>query len=154
MDRGEINSFIKNYELEKQEIIRQIEQDLNLEIDALKIDSIKFKGNYDTLKTEETSNLKNEIHKLNSRYNLIKSRNRNVLIKAFYFFVLRNLKSRITLLEKNFDRTIIEKTAATAQKIYLTNQTLNEYTTNKENVITKRSFSKISELDFTKEVVD
>ena len=41
---GDINEFIGNYELEKQEVFNQIEQDLNSEIDDLHADKINFQN--------------------------------------------------------------------------------------------------------------
>ena len=54
---GDINEFIRNHEFEKQEIFNQIEHELNIEINDLRADRIKFQKNYDNLKTEIVNKL-------------------------------------------------------------------------------------------------
>jgi hypothetical protein len=151
---GDIINFLKNYEIEKQEILGRVEQDLNIEIKTLRSDKEKFQEDYDKLKIEETSRLNNKIDDLNSRYNLIKSGNRNTLLKVFKLIELKIIESRKKQLLKNFNRIINDKTFITSQKIQETNDAINDYTNNREKVIYLRSNSKIRELTRTKEVVD
>lgn len=151
---GDINSFIKNYELERQKIFSQTGHDLNIEIDALESDRIKFQGKYDNLKTEETYRLNNKIDALNSKYNLIKSRNTNTLTGTFRSLQLMILKLRKTYLENNFNRIIFKNTYKVAQKVDETNKTIYEYTTNREKIVSNRSSPKIKELAYAKEIVD
>jgi len=108
---GDINDFIKNYELEKQEIFIQIEHDVNIEIDRLQADRIKFQNNYDSLKTQIVNKLNNKIVKLKSKYDLIKSRNTtNLLKRIFYWFQLWILNCKKTKMEKNFNKIIHQYT--------------------------------------------
>jgi len=152
---GDINDFIKNHELQKQEIFNQIEQELNIEIDDLQADRIKFQKNYDNLKTENTNKLNNKIIKLKSKYDLIKSRNAtNPLRKIFNWLQLRILKSKKTKLEKNFNKIIHQYTFTAEQKVNKTNTKIHEYTINREKIISERSLPKCRELDYTKEIVD
>jgi hypothetical protein len=152
---GDINDFIKNYELEKQEIFNQIEQDLNVEIDDLQADRIKFQNNYDNLKTEIINKLNNKIVRLKSKYDLIQSRNtKNPLRKIFNWLQLRILKFKKTELEKNFNKIINKYTFIADQEVNKTNTNIHEYTINKKKIISERSLPKCRELDYTKEIVD
>lgn len=152
---GDINEFIKNYELEKQEVFNQIEQDLNSEIDDLHADKINFQNNYDKLKTEIVNKLNNKIDILKSKYDLIKSRyTTNPFRKISNWLQLWILKSKKTKLEKNFNKIIHQYTFTAEQKLNKTNTKINEYSINRGKIISERSLPKCRELDYTKEIVD
>ena len=152
---GDINKFKRNYELEKQNISNQIEHDLNIEIDDLGTIKSEFQKNYDDLKTEKTKKLTSKIIRLKSKYDLIKSRNTNNLIrKTFNWLHLKILKFINTILEKNFHKIIKRQTNRAEKKLNKTNKKIYEYTVNRENIISERSSSKLRELEYTKEVVE
>ncbi len=151
---GEISSFIKNYDREKQEIIRQIKQRLDLDIDALKIERKVLNQDYNNLIIEETKKLNDRINRLHDRNKILASRSRNLFLKVFYFFSHRKLKIKIKELAENFDIIIDRKTAVAAQKLTRTDNTLARYTTDKEQIIIDQSLPKTKELAYIKEVVD
>lgn len=152
---GDINDFIKNYELEKQKIFDQIEHDLNIEIDGLQADRINFQKIYDNLKTEIVNKLNNDINRLKSKSELIASRNTtNLLRKIFNWLQLRILKWKKSKLEKNFNKIIHQYTFIAEQKVNKTNTKIHEYTVNREKIISLHSLPKCRELDYTKEIVD
>ena len=118
---GDINEFIRNHEIEKQEVFLQIEQDLNNEIEDLIADKIKFQSIHDNLKTEITNKLNSEITKLKSKYERITSRNiTNLFVKIFNWFRLWILKSKKTKLEKNFNKIIHQYTFSAEQNGQIT----------------------------------
>ena len=151
---GEINFFIKNYEFEKQRIFSQIEKELDVEIDTLQADGMKFQENYDSLKIEETLKLNTRINNLSRKHDLIKSKNANALIRAFNLLQTIIIKFRRAQLEKNFDKIILKKTLKASRKVSNTKKTLIEYSTNREEIISDRSLPQIKELANTKEVID
>ncbi len=152
---GDINDFIKNYELEKQKIFNQIEHDLDFEIDVLQADRNIFQKNYDNLKTENINKLNNKIIRLKSKYDLIQSRNTNNLIrKTFNLLQLWILKSRKTNLEKNFNNIIHQHTYSAEKRVNKTINKINEYNINWKKIISERSLTKYKELAYTKEVVE
>jgi len=152
---GEINKFKRNYELEKQNISNQIEHDLNIEIDDLRKIKNKFQKNYDDLITGKTIKLNNKIIRLKSKYDLIRSRNTNNLIrKKFNWLRLKILKFIKTMLEKNFHKIIKQQTNKAEKKLNETNKKIYEYSVNREKIISERSSPKFRELAYTKEVVE
>ncbi len=151
---GDINDFIKNYELDNQEILDKIGNDLNIEIDALQADRITFQEHYDILKIEETHKLEKKIEDLSNKCNLINTKNTNALIKAFNILLLKILKFKKKRLVRNFTRIIFKKTYTASQKVDEIKNTLNEYSRNREEVISERSSKIIKMRAYTKEVVD
>ncbi len=152
---GDINKFKRNYELEKQNISNQIEHDLNIEIDDLRTIKNKLQNNYDDLKTVKTKKINNKIIRLKSKYDLIRSRNTNNLIrKTFNWLYLEILKIIKTVLEKNFHKIIKLQTNTVEKILKKTNKKIYEYNVNREKIISERSSSKLSKLVYTREVVE
>lgn len=152
---GDINDFTKNHELEKQTVINQIEYELDFEIDNLQADRKILQKNYEDLKTENIDILNSEISSLKSNYELIQQRNSNNLIsKTYKLLRLKILKSKITNLEKNFDKILHQQTYIAENRLNETITKINEYNSNWEQIISERSLPKIKDLAYIKEVVD
>jgi hypothetical protein len=151
---GDINFFIRNYEIERRQIYSETAQNLDHEIADLQTDRIEFQKNHDILKSNEENRLNNIIDRLNYRCNLINPKKTNKVISAFLVLRLMFLKSRKKRIEKNFNRIIHKKTFKVSQRIIETNRKIDDYTTNREQIIHNRSLSRIKELSYIKEVVD
>lgn len=151
---GDIKAFQKDYALEREKIVLQVEQDVELQIEAFKIDKIHLQKAYEILVSKETIRLKGEIDNLSNKHDLLMSKDSTFFIKALNSFRIILLDLRKTRLEKNFHEIVLKNTSELAQKLEKTTQELNNYTDNRQEIIFNRSSPKIKDLEYTKEVVD
>ncbi len=152
---GEINNFIKNYDFEKNKISKHIEHTLDLEIKDLQSDLIKLQQVYDNLKAEITNNVNIKMKNLKDKFNLVKEKSKNNLIKKIFFFPqLTILKLKKSNLEKNLEKIIHRQTYVAEHEVIKTKKMVDDYSENKEKIILERSLPSYEELAFTKEVVE
>jgi len=152
---GEIDNFIKNYDFERNNISKHIEHTLDLEIKDLQSDLIKLQQVYDNLKVEITTKVNIKIKYLKDKFNLVKEKSKNNLIKNIFFFPqLTLLKLKKSKLEKNFNKIIQRQTYFAENEVIKTKNKVDDYSENKEKIILERSLSSYDELAFTKEVVE
>ena len=150
---GDINNFLGNYESEKEEISKQIEHILELEIKNLQSDLIRLQQYYDGLKGKEKAALNYEISYLKEKRYLIKKGN-NIIKTIFFSPLLITLKFKISSREKNYEKIIRKKTKAAELDVTKTKNILDDYLENKKNIILERCLPGHEKLAFTKDIVD
>lgn len=152
---GEINNFIKNYEAEKKEISKIIENSLDEEINNLRSSLIKSQQIYDDLKAVTLNELDHEIKKLEeTSKQAIEISNKNFFNKILYSLKIKILTNKKTYLEKNAEKIVRKKTHIAEHEVIKTKIELNDYAENKEKIISARCEESYKEIDSTKEVVD
>jgi hypothetical protein len=152
---GEINTFIKNYESEKKEIPKIIENSLDEEINNLQSDLIKRQQIYDDLKVDILNELNHKIKKLEeTSKQTIEISNKNLFNKILYYLKIKILTNKKSTLEKNLEKIIRKKTRITEHEVTKAKNKLDDYRENKKNIISVRCAEFYKELDSTKEVVD
>ena len=133
---GEINDFIKNYDSEKSEIPKLIENAFDAEINKLQSDLIKHQQLYDDLKADITNEINIEIKSLEEELKLARKKsNKNIINKIFLYLRTRKLINRESKLEKNFEKNIRERTRSAEQEVIKIKKQLAEYTKNREAII-------------------
>lgn len=148
---GEINDFIKNYDSEKSEILKLIENAFDAEINKLQSDLIKHQQLYDDLKADITNEINIEIKSLEEELKLVRKKsNKNIINKIFFYLRTRKL----TKLEKNFEKYIHKKTHSAEQEVIKIKNQLDDYTKNRGAIISERCMQPYKNLASTKEVVD
>lgn len=152
---GEINTFIKNYESEKKEIPKTIENLLDGEFNNLQSDLIKCQQIYDDLKVDILNELNHKIKKLDetSKQTIEKS-NKNLFNKILNYLKIKTLTNQKLTLEKNLEEIIRKKTRITEHEVTKAKNKLDDYRENKKNIISTRCAESYRELDSTKEIVD
>ena len=83
---GEINDFIKNYDSERREIPKQIENALDNEIINLQSNLTKLKQIYEDLRDNASNEIDTEIKNLEEEYNSVREKCNNSLIKKIFYF--------------------------------------------------------------------
>jgi len=152
---GEINCFIKNYETEKKEIPKIIENALDAEIQDLQSTLIKRQQFYDALKADILNELNHKIKKLEeTSKQAIEKSNKNLFNKIFYFLKIRILINKKSNLEKNLENILHKNMRIAEQEVIKTNNKLTDHTKNKEKIISVRCKESYKEMVSTKEVVD
>ena len=152
---GEINTFIKNYESERKEIPKIIENSFDEEINNLQSDLIKCQQIYDNLKVDILNELNHKIKELDeATKQTIDKSNKNLFNKILYYSRIKTLINKKSGLEKNLEEIIREKTRFTEHEVINVKNTLDNYRENRKNIISTRCDKSFKELDYTKEVVN
>ena len=144
----DINSFLANYEYEKQQVKTQIESDFSNEIEGLREKKSKLEQNCDKLKTEKENSLNTKINKLRNKYDNLVSGN---LIITFQKEILR---LRINYLIRNFNIIILRHVSSEERNIDKINLKINKLIMNRESIISESYIKKGKELIYAKNVVD
>lgn len=151
---GEINNFIKNYGSEKDNILKEEEETIDLAIRNHQSDLIQLQKQYDEEIDVATNYVDNNIKELKNKFDLLTSkRSDSFIIKTFYLLQLKLLKSKITNIEKNYRKIIQRKTKITEVKVNRTSNILEENIRNREKIISDRCLPRYSKLEFTKNVI-
>ena len=152
---GDINNFKKNYDSEKLDILKEEEHELDLEIRDIRSELISAQQNYDDSNNSETNKINNQIRNLKKRIELLKSKvSDNIFSKIFHLLLLIKYRSKLTKLEKNYQKIIQRKTKVAEIEVIRINRIFEEQKTNREKVISERIFPRVKELDSIKEVVE
>lgn len=144
----DINTFLANYENEKQQLRIQVESDFLREIEELREQKYKLEKDCDKLKTEKENSLNTRINKLRNKYDNLNAGN---LIITFQKEILR---LRINYLIRNFNIILLRHVSSEERAIDKMNLRINESIMNRESIITKRHLVKSKELIYTKNVID
>lgn len=152
---GDIKKFKSTYELERQKINNQIEQEVNHEIENLQAQKIKYQTYFDDLKREETKILSAKISMLKIKYGFFsKAETNNLYSEILYWFRFNFQKFRISILEKYFDTIITLKTFGANKRLKRANHKIDAYQLNLENILEQRSAPKLKALAQIKEVIE
>ena len=152
---GEINSFIQNYETEKNEIPETIAGELDREINQLQMDLTVSRQDYETLKADVTSDINRQIKQLEIEIKIAKEKSdKSFLHKTFYFLGTKKLTTKKSKLEKNFNTIISKKTRVAEQEVHDLENKLEHYTINREIVVSERCQKSFHELEHAKQVID
>jgi hypothetical protein len=151
----DIQDFLKNFDSEKEEIIKQFEKELIDEIENLKT---KVKLNQEKLtnsKYDLSVKLEVKIDFNLKRIDQLQTKgNKNLLLKILYFFKVKRLINKTFYLQNNFDQIINNSTKKHENTISRDIKIIEELTSNKQKIIIERSQYKINTLESTRNVVE
>ncbi|HBP6870000.1 TPA: NERD domain-containing protein [Legionella pneumophila] len=151
---GEITHFIKNFEIEKSELPKVIENELDIEINKLHLDFAKYQQDYNDIKDEVTNEINFKITELDKEIELTKDKVKNSFInKIYYYTKSKILKNKKSSLQKNFEKIVHEKTYQGKINFNRIKEKLNDYITNRDTLISERCLLSAQKLDRTKEVI-
>lgn len=150
----DLNVFLENYEFEKDEFLIETELEFDEDIEKIRADRDKFQQDYNTSRASESSVLNRSIESLTSRINELTLRNSNILLSMLNWLRIANLKIKKRKIEENFIIILNEQTKGIARRVNELNNTISDYTNNREKYISRRSKSFIDKLEKTKEIVE
>ena len=152
---SEINSFIKNYNSERNEIPKIVENAFSGEIKNLQSEHARLEKIYNELKSNISKEINNELKILEEKIKQTREEgNRNFIYKIINFFKTKKIQNEKLKLEKDFESIIRDKTRIERQKAFRSTNKLNEYFETKELIISDRCRQRYKEIDHTKEIVD
>ena len=151
---GDLKTFIKNYENEKEEIFFKIEHDFELELDVLEVKGTILQRNYDTLKNNTETKHKTRISKLRQKCEHLSSiRAKNAIMELAHWYQLQFLLGVKFILEKSFNLIIRIKTNKSRKSLNEIKEEINALAANRQSIISSRCESRFKELEYTKNVV-
>jgi hypothetical protein len=152
---GEIRSFVKEFELEKMLLPNRIKDEVETEIQDMQSTLASCRKDCDELKARSRSEIKQEIHNLESELKLARDKsNRNIFLKVLYFLRISSLARRASRLDRRREKIVKKKTRSGEKTIAKLERTIERSLESREKVIAERCKKSLDELTYTKEVVD
>lgn len=152
---GEIRSFLRNFEAEKEKLRSQIERELKTAILDMQSTLEGHQQAYGELNTRVRYELEQKILELNAGIARARVRsNKNFLYRVIYSFNVSSLSRRSSRLVRNLDKIVKNKTGSAAKTIAKLEVDLENLIENKEKLASQRCRKSLQELNHTKEVVD
>jgi hypothetical protein len=150
----EIKDFLSNYNSEKLTIINnesdKLEKEYSVTFSNLK-QQIKSK---DEIINLETDRIGNQISDLQKKIDIINNKDVGFLKKLFSRIKLYPLNKRLNYFIKNKNELINSSVKDLTKNIEKDELFINEYKTEKKNIIKKRAKSKIEKLEYTRNVLE
>lgn len=152
---SEINHFLKNYEKEKKQILKDTEKAFDREVADLRtaFEDIKERYEKQTDKARKQVNL--EIFKLKKLLKQTKNKSQqSFLNKIFYGLKLKNQQRNLLNLEKNIEQRVVEKTKFIIQEFFYAESRLYDLSKNRDQHLVERNLEALQGLQNTKAVID
>ncbi len=150
---GQLNKFIKNYDREKGELFYRIEQEFELELDALQAEALQLQKRYDSLKTNAETRLDERISKLIKRCETLESRTtENVFLwlgELYLRYILLGVKF---ILEKGYNGIIWLQTFRENKPLREAWNKVELLSSNSQSIISTRFATTAEKLEHTKSV--
>ena len=151
---GELNSFIKNYENEKESLFFKTERGFDLELDSLQAISFDLENNYTSLKHNTERKFNNRIVLLKKKCDKLRSHYaKNAIIELRNWYVLQILLFTKFILVKSYKYIVCLKTFRTKKRLMEARKKLNDHSINRHSIISTRFAKSIKDLEFTHQVV-
>ena len=152
---GEIRSFLRDFEIEKEQLPSRIEHELETEIQDIQSTLEGHQQAYGELRTKVRSELEQQILELNAGIAQASDRsNKNFIYKVIAFFKISSLSRRASRLERNLEEMVKSKTSSAGKTIARLEVDLENLLRNREKLASQRCEKSLQELNHTKEVVD
>lgn len=152
---GDINSFRKNYEAEKNGIPSAIESAVEAELQQIRSSLSEHQKAYDDLKTKILNELNLELKKLDDEEKQAEDkRAKGFFSKVFYYPKARRLSRQYAKLQKNLDSILKKRTRSASVTVKSTQNKLASLLKNKTIIIAERCERTSQELNATKAVID
>ncbi len=152
---GEINAFKENYQTEKLELVREIEEEVNERIASLRKESVLLEEAYIDQKNNLTRALQAEIFQLTASGELISNRKATDPASALINTIKRGyLSAKRGHLERNFDNIIRKRSYQLWARSQKSASVLNHCLENKDCIISRRITSKKRKLEEAKKAID
>lgn len=150
----EIFDYLSSYKEKEQQVLKETENDLNLEIKNLKNKLTLKQEEFNQSKNKISENLSSQISTLKDRAESLQSAKPKFLLSNFINkFQLKKTDYKRKKLEKYFDNIIEKRTRIISSNVEEINNEIENLTLNKERHISERSRPKISNILLTKEVL-
>lgn len=151
---NEFNTFLDNYESEKATIYKQFENELDNDIHELK-ETIKYSHVVlENIINENAEKLDAKINLNQNRIDKYSSGNKKTFIRrVFTQIIINSLNKRVKYLQHNYEKIINKSIKKNQRKIRRDTELLDDFVTNRHDIVSKRSALNINQLAYIKDVV-
>ena len=150
----EINDFLSNYNSEKLTVLNKESNKLEKEYSKTCSNLKRNLQNKTEIINLETEKIDNQISDLLRKINIINTKDVNFLKKIISSVKLYSLKKQSNYFIKNKNELLSASLKEITKKIQNDKFFIKEYETKKQNLIEKRTKSKIEKLEYTKNVLE
>lgn len=152
---GAIQTFLRDFETEQEQLPTQIEREIEQEIQNLQSTLESHKRAYDKLRAKFQGGLEQRLLEINAEFIQARDRsNKNYLSKAIFFFRASSLSRKASRLERNLEKIVTKKTTGAGKTVGRLEADLKIFIENKEALASKRCEKSLQDLNHTKEVID
>jgi len=152
---GEIRSFLKGYELEKEQLPIRIARAVNAEIQAAQLDLANDQQTLNELEFSVHKDIKQQIRALTAELKRIREKgDRSSLFRVFYFPSAFLLARKVSRLDRNSEKIVRRKAKSTKKKVARQEKDVNRLLKERDKTASKRCEEALKEITYTKQVVD
>lgn len=152
---GEIQSFLRDFETEKDQLPSRIERELEVEIQHMQSALESHQQAYDELGTRVRNEIEQRLLELNAEITRASDRsNDSYLFRIFYLFKISSLSRRASRLVRNLEKIVKKKTISGGKTIAKLEVDLDNFIQNRDILTSQRFKKSLQDLKHTKEVVD
>lgn len=151
----EINHFLSNYHLEKNTILQNVNEELEKRFVETSIDLEQKIQNKAIIINLQTEKLNKKILELNEFIQFIeRNENKNFIKKIIDYVRLFKLKKELNFITNNKSNLINSSVDSLIPLIEKDEIFIQEYNTNKQNLIKNKARPQIIKLDFTRRIIE
>ena len=152
---GQIRSFLRGFEAQKEQLPTQINRELEAEVQQLKSALESRKRDYDVLVTKVRGDVEQQLLELSTEFSKVtERRNQNLFLKAILIFKAVSLSRKTSSLKRNLERIVANKTSDAGQAVARIEGELMNLNENKQSIASERCENALKDLQHTKEVLD
>ncbi|MDH4322988.1 MAG: hypothetical protein OEW90_02480, partial [Betaproteobacteria bacterium] len=149
---GDIRSFLRDFETEKEQLPSRIERELETELRDMQSTLASHQQAYAEWRARVRHELEQQILALHAGIAQASERSsKNLIYKVIAFFKISSLSRRASRLERNLERTIKSRTDSARTTIARLEVDFENLLKNKEKLFSQRCERSLRELNHTKE---
>lgn len=151
---GDIQKFLQNYDIEKEELLFKTERIVDLELDVLRTRAQYLQRDYEQLKSSTEIYLKTKIQQLETKCEALAHPAKNTILEILRWYRQQVLFVYQFILKKNINTYIWIKTYSSKKYFDLARDKTNTFSKNREATISERYEIKYQNLERTKKICD
>lgn len=152
---GEIDRFLKNYEVERKQLPYLIESALEEEIKNMNAALARQQQIYQALKTNLSNEMTQKTKRLEAEIqSAVDKSRRNLYYKISCYLKIKSLSYQKSNLEKNVEDIIKKKISSEEDKVEKLKAKVADYFENKNSILSNRCKKSLEDLAHTKSVID
>lgn len=149
---GDINSFLKNYENEKEELLFNIEHTFENELELLQTKSLHLQRAYEDLKSKTESGLNTKIYRLKTKCENLSHPAKNAVLDILNWYQQQVLLAYKFILEKSYKGIVHRQTRDARTLLVSVREKVNTYTSKRQTIISERCGPKFRNLEQLKSI--
>jgi hypothetical protein len=151
---GDLNRFLKNYENEKEELIFSVEREYELDLEILEAKNRVLQYEYDEVKKSVQEKLHHKLESVRERCSVLSNKPaKNAVLELAYWYQLQFYLAYKFVLVKAVPFLIKRRTRRLKEQLTSVQGELENFTRNRQAIISTRSKPKFKKLARTKDVV-